>query len=172
MYGDDVGEPEQQAGNFVRKDFLNFAAENLPFFAIHFGANLIDQRVDARIAVVSALGAVGRKALRGKNKFEDVGIVVGADPTRIGELKIASCRVGEKAQTRRRERVEAEALTGRGIGDFTENGGGVRAGGAGEITGSVMEGFVGEQGEREGFFGVFRDAQAGRWNDFDPAESG
>jgi len=48
----------------------------------------------------------------------------------------------------------------------------VRAGGAGEIAGAVVESLVGEQGEREGFFGVFRDAQTGRWNDFDPAESG
>lgn len=42
MDGDDVGEPEREIGQIVGKDFLNFAAENLPFFAIHFGANLID----------------------------------------------------------------------------------------------------------------------------------
>ena len=42
MDGDDVGEPERQAGNIVCKDFLNFAAENLPFITVHFGANLID----------------------------------------------------------------------------------------------------------------------------------
>jgi hypothetical protein len=42
MDGDDVGEPERQAGQIVRQDFLNFAAEGLPFFAIRFGANLVD----------------------------------------------------------------------------------------------------------------------------------
>ena len=42
MDGDDVGEPELEIGQIVRKDLLNFAAENLPFFAIHFGANLND----------------------------------------------------------------------------------------------------------------------------------
>jgi hypothetical protein len=42
MDGDDVGEPERQVEQIVRKDFLNFAAESLPFFAIRFCANLID----------------------------------------------------------------------------------------------------------------------------------
>ena len=121
---------------------------------------------------MSAVGAVGRETLRRKNKFENVRIVVCTDPARIGELEIASYRVGEKAQRRRRKRGEAEALTRRGIGDFTEHGGGMRAGGAGEIARAAVESFVGEQGEGEGFFGVFRDAEAGRWNDFDSAESG
>jgi len=67
---------------------------------------------------------------------------------------------------------EVWALLGRGIGDFTENGRGVRAGGAGKIAGAVVESFAGQQGKCEGFFGVLRDAQAGRWNDFDFAESG
>ena len=80
MDGDDVRKPERQVGQVFGKDFLNFAAERLPFFAIRFRANLVDQRVDARVAIVSAVGAVGREALRGKNEFEDVGIVVGADP--------------------------------------------------------------------------------------------
>jgi len=97
---------------------------------------------------VSAVGAVGRKALRGKNKFEHVGIVVGADPTRISELEKPTERkkrdTTQRAQRRRRGLGDLGALSRRGIGDFTENGGGVRAGGAGEITGTVMEGLVSE----------------------------
>jgi hypothetical protein len=42
MDGDDIGEPERQLGQVVRKDFLNSAAECLPFFAIGFDASLID----------------------------------------------------------------------------------------------------------------------------------
>lgn len=42
MDGDHVGEPQGQVGQIDRKNFLDFAAESLPFFAIHFGANLID----------------------------------------------------------------------------------------------------------------------------------
>ena len=77
MDRDDVGEPERQIGQIDRKDFLNFAAESLPFFAIRFSANLLDERVDARVAVVSAICAVRRKALRRKNKFKHVGIEIG-----------------------------------------------------------------------------------------------
>jgi hypothetical protein len=64
----------------------------------------------------------------------------------------------ERAQRRARGRGEVWALLGRGIADFTEYGGGVRAGGAGKIAGAVVESFVGQQGKCEGFFGVFRNA--------------
>jgi hypothetical protein len=67
--GDDVGEPERQVGQIIRKDLLSFAAVCLPFFAVHFGANLVDERVKARVAVVSAIGAVGRERLRGKKIY-------------------------------------------------------------------------------------------------------
>ncbi len=63
MDGDDVGEPERYVRKIFRQDFLNFAAESFPFFAIHFGANLVGERVNARVAIVSAVGAIGRKAL-------------------------------------------------------------------------------------------------------------
>ena len=58
---------------------------------------------------MSAVGAVGRKTLRGKNKFEHVGIVVGADPSRIGELEVASCGVGEKRGEFQRKQFEIDA---------------------------------------------------------------
>jgi hypothetical protein len=41
MDGYYVGEPERQVGRIVRKDFLDFATECLPFFAIRFLANLV-----------------------------------------------------------------------------------------------------------------------------------
>ncbi len=57
---------------------------------------------------MSAVGAVGRKTLRGKNKFEDVGIVVGADPARIGELEITPCGVGKKRREFQRTQFEVD----------------------------------------------------------------
>ncbi len=96
MDGDYIGEPHRDVGQVVRQDFLYFAAESLSFFLIHFNANLIGERIDARAAVVSAIGAVGREAFGGKNKFENVGIVVGADPTQESELEISVDGVGEK----------------------------------------------------------------------------
>ena len=52
-------------------------------------------------------------------------------------------------------RIERNGL---GIGDFAEDGGAFRACGAWKIGGAVVEGFVGEEGEGVGFFGVFRHA--------------
>ena len=60
----------------------------------------------------------------------------------------------------------------RGIGSFTENGGAACASGAGEIAGPVMEGFIREQGERERFFRIRRDAELRRRKDFDFAQCG
>ena len=48
-----------------------------------------------------------------------------------------------------------------GIGDFTEDGGLFCAGGGGQIRGALMEGFVGQDGEGQGFFGVSGDAEIG-----------
>src|SRR5713101_1594446 len=49
----------------------------------------------------------------------------------------------------------------RGIGDFTENGGGARAGGRRKIRRAAMKCFVGEKGKGESFFRVFRDSKTG-----------
>jgi len=68
---------------------------------------------------------------------------------------------------RREEKAERRGLAGRGIGDFTKDGGTAGTGGFGEIGGAVVEGFVGEEGEGIGFLGVFGDAELGGGEDFD-----
>ena len=52
---------------------------------------------------------MGRKTPRRKNKFEHVGIVVGADPPRISELEVASCGVGKKRGEFQRTQLEVDA---------------------------------------------------------------
>ena len=64
-------------------------------------------------------------------------------------------RVGHPAEEEHRKRELS-------IGDFTEDGGAMCAGGGGEIGGALVEGFVGEQGEGVGFFGRFGNAKLGR----------
>ena len=54
-----------------------------------------------------------------------------------------------------------------GIGDFTEDGGAVGAGGGGEIGRAMVEGLVGEEGEGVGFLGLFRDVEVGGGDYFD-----
>src|SRR5690349_7172126 len=65
------------------------------------------------------------------------------------------------------DETTSKDLAGRGIADFTEDGGLVRAGGGGEIRWAAMEGFVGEDSEGEGFFGGFGDAEGGGGEDLD-----
>jgi len=95
--GNHIGEPHRDVGQIVGQDFLYFAAECFAFFLIHFHTNLVGERVDARVAVVSAIGAIGRESFGGKNKFEDVGIVVGANPTQESQLEISVDGVGEES---------------------------------------------------------------------------
>src|SRR6266446_10452766 len=62
-----------------------------------------------RIAVVSAIGAVGRESLGGKRIFEKIRIGVGADPALVGDLKISSGNVGEERCELERAKFEFDA---------------------------------------------------------------
>jgi hypothetical protein len=70
---------------------------------------LICEYVHLRIAVVAAVCAIGRKAPRREDQLEDRGIVVGADPAKIRELKIAASGVGEKRGELERTEFESDA---------------------------------------------------------------
>jgi hypothetical protein len=96
MDGDYVGKPHGDVGELFGDYFLGFAAKLFSFFLIGLYTNLISQPVDVRILVVSAVGAVGRETFGSKNIFKNVGIVVGADPTRVSELKISARRIGKR----------------------------------------------------------------------------
>ena len=71
--------------------------------------------------------------------------------------------------TVRLESPEGEELR---IGDFTEDGGACGAGGGGEVGGALVEGFVGEEGEGVGFFGLFGDGEFFGGEDVDWGEGG
>ena len=109
MHGDYIGEPHGDVGQVVGQDSLCFAAECLSFCLVHFHTNLIGERVDARIAVVSAIRAVWREALGRENELEDVRIVVGADPAEKGELKISADGIGEESGQLERTEFEIDA---------------------------------------------------------------
>ena len=84
-----------------------------------------------------------------------------------GHKKEKKKNLTQSARKRGRLRRDGWALAGRGIGDFTEDGGAARASGAGEIAGAAVEGFVGEEREREGLFRVFWNAELRRGQDLD-----
>ena len=50
-----------------------------------------------------------------------------------------------------------DSLAVRGIGDFTKDGRAAGAGCGGDVAGALVERFVGQEGEGEGFFGVLRN---------------
>ena len=52
-------------------------------------------------------------------------------------------------------------LAGRGIGNFTKDGGAEGSGGGGMIARTVVESLVGEECEGVGFLGVFGNAELG-----------
>src|SRR6266403_1277565 len=58
------------------------------------------------------------------------------------------------------------------IGDFTEDGGASGAGGGGEVGWAAVKGFVGEEGEGVGFFGLFGDAEFFGGEEFDGSQGG
>src|SRR6266699_697178 len=65
--------------------------------------------VDVRVAIVSAIGAVGRKALRRESVFKKIGIGVGADPALVGDLEISLCDVGEQRGELERPKFQFDA---------------------------------------------------------------
>ena len=88
MDGNNIIEPQPQVGKIVRQDFLDFSAGSSPFFLIHLHTSLVRQRVDARTAVMPAIGAVGRKTLRRKRSLKKVVISVSAYPPLKRKLEI------------------------------------------------------------------------------------
>src|SRR5207302_5951789 len=67
------------------------------------------ERVDVRVAVVSAIGAVGREAFRREGEFEEIGIGVGSDPALISELKVSAADIGKKSGEFERADFEFDA---------------------------------------------------------------
>jgi hypothetical protein len=72
-----------------------------------------------------------------------------------------------KKRTSEGGRCKGIKNTGLGIGDLTEDGGALCAGSGREIGGAVVEGFVGEEGEGVGFFGLFGDVEMRGLKDLD-----
>jgi len=62
MDGNHIGKPQRQIRQVIGKDFLYFTAKKLPLIAVHFHTNLIGESVEAWVAVVSAICAIGWKS--------------------------------------------------------------------------------------------------------------
>jgi len=87
MDGDVVDVPEIYVREIVSDDLLDLEKDLAAFVAIGSLAGLVEERVKLRIAIAAAIGAVGWNFMGGEDEFENVGIVVTADPALRVELE-------------------------------------------------------------------------------------
>ena len=119
------------------------------------------------------LAGIGRAKARPCKRLREISKQLYTDRAERRDFSLRRPATSQEAKWGRKswpaplEMTCVDGLSGRGIGDFTENGGTARASGAGEIAGALVKGLVGEQGEGEGFLGVAQDAKFGRCEDFD-----
>lgn len=87
MDGDVVDVPEIYVREIVSDDLLDLEKDLAAFVVIGSLAGLVEERVELRIAIAAAIGAVGWNFMGGEDEFENVGIVVTADPALRVELE-------------------------------------------------------------------------------------
>src|SRR6516162_9081558 len=66
--------PEIYVRQIFGEDSLNLAVNWLALCLVDFAACLVEQRIDVRIGVVTAIGALRRNAGGVKHIFEDIGV--------------------------------------------------------------------------------------------------
>jgi len=94
MDGDVVDVPEIYVREIVSDDLLDLEKDLAALVVIGSLAGFVEECVELGIAVAAAIGAVGRNFVGGEDEFEDVGVVVSADPALCVELEGAVSDVG------------------------------------------------------------------------------
>src|ERR1035437_7777217 len=86
--------PEIDVRELLRHDLLNTAVVGFEPLPVYRGASIVDEPVDLRVGVIAAICPSGRSAGGGKNVFENVRILVAADPAQGEKLECAASDVG------------------------------------------------------------------------------
>src|ERR1700692_5066172 len=81
MYQHVIEVPQIDVGNIARQDFLNFIVKFFPSILIDLAARQVDQDIDTRVAVETAVCALGRESVGVEGVFKNVGIFVSTNPT-------------------------------------------------------------------------------------------
>jgi hypothetical protein len=92
--GDVVDVPEIYVGEIVGDDLLDLLKDLSAFVMVGSLAGLVEEHVELGVAIAAAIGAVGRNFVGGEDEFENVGVVVSADPALCVELEGAVSDVG------------------------------------------------------------------------------
>lgn len=94
-----------------------------------------------------------------RGRVDETGRLQPTSENRIAPAKIEerTCTIEGTENTQWKK--SKQRLARRGIGDFTKNGGAAGTGGGGKVRGALVESFVGQNRECEGFLGILGNAQ-------------
>src|SRR5260370_26523183 len=129
---------------------------------MHLHAKLVGERVDACVAIVPAIGAVGLE----QPERETAASARKRKNTEKTFTQRAQRRRGHREEKKGEDRQQTESLENgmerlarRSIGYFTEDRGAAGAGCGGEDRRALVRGFVGERGKGQGFVGIVGNAE-------------
>ena len=88
--------PQIDIRHILCQHFLNFRVQPSAGILIGFAARLVDQPVDPRIGIETAVGAFGRESVGVKGVLKNIRIFVAADPAQRINLESAAGDVGKK----------------------------------------------------------------------------
>src|SRR5438552_16521593 len=94
VHQDIIQIPEIYVRQIAGEDLLYLRVDLGALALIELAAALRDQSVNLRIAVVTAAGAPGREAAGGEDSFNNVGVLIAADPAHRSTLQGPSAHVG------------------------------------------------------------------------------
>src|SRR5208282_5365482 len=101
--------PQVDIGLILRQHLLNFSVQALAGVLIGLAARLVDQTINPRIGIKSAICPLGRESVGMKGILENVRIFIAADPAQRIKLESAAGDVGKKSSELKRANVERNA---------------------------------------------------------------
>jgi hypothetical protein len=101
--------PEIDRRQVVGQDLLRFYIVRAPLLLIGIRSAIVEQRVEPRVGVVTAVRPARRKTLRRKCMSENIRLLIAADPTQGIELECAACYIGVKRSEFEAAQIECDS---------------------------------------------------------------
>src|ERR1700722_4031714 len=98
MDDDGVEIPEIECRQIAGQDLLRFNIVGAAACGVDTLRGVVEERVDAGVGIVAAVGAMRRKICSGENVAENIRLLVTADPSKRIHLKCSAANVGEKCR--------------------------------------------------------------------------
>src|SRR5580692_4604822 len=97
MHHDVFDVPQIDVGQVVGENALDLRVDLFARVLVNFPASLIDQRIDTRVGVISAIGAVRRELGRMKNILENVRVFITSNPSQRVQLIGTARDIGKES---------------------------------------------------------------------------